>query len=722
MERNLILIAVTAIIVSFAASCAKTPEPELSIDRTDYTVGSDGGEIHVAVSTNITPSVSVSDGWIYRTNAILGNYVYTFIIPPNDGYESCAPRTGTITFKYAEAGLSQTVTVRQDGGSLLIAFKDRNAMAVCVKNWDTNGDGELSQKEASAVTKLKGDFRRVTSFDELKYFTGLREITPFSFQSCTALKSITLPSGIKSIGAYAFSGSGLEGELILPDGLESIEQHAFSNCTGLSGTLSLPESLRMIEALAFYECTGLTGDLTIPKKVKTFPYYCFGRCTGLTGTLVLPENLETVEKCAFRELSFSKITILAETPPAFENDHLDLMSNKDCLIYVPKGKASVYQDSQGWYSYRHRITEEGHSPSEFFYVSTDFSEDGEVVCLQKATKGLGIDLVFLGDGYLDRDMEPGGKYETTMRRWMDQLFVYEPYKSFRDWFSIYIVKVISKNDVFGIPGCERKLTYDLAEGETDDLANTVGILNSECKRYAALVPGSDSRPQRITLFTNTDGYYGRSFCSISSKGAFLAVILSSIDDSPKTLNHELGHGLALLGDEYSEFPGAFPDVQRVLESNWSWGYRLNLDWRSDPESVNWAHLLKDPLYSEEGLGVFEGGGRYSSGIFRPSENSLMRYTGIKDAVFNAPSREIIYKSIMRYGIGDGWTYDYDAFVEADKAGREQAAEAYAKHTATRSSHVILQDEEVTGLPPVFIDDSVKEMRVSKDGHITLIRE
>ena len=55
--------------------------------------------------------------------------------------------------------------------------------------------------------------------------------------------------------------------------------------------------------------------------------------------------------------------------------------------------------SCGWDAYKRLITEEGHKPMDFFYASTDYSRDGEVLCLLKATKGKGINIVFMGDGW-----------------------------------------------------------------------------------------------------------------------------------------------------------------------------------------------------------------------------------------------------------------------------------------------------------------------------------
>lgn len=89
-----------------------------------------------------------------------------------------------------------------------IAFADENVKALCVANWDTNGDGELSYAEAAAVTDLGEVFKNnttITSFDELQYFTGLTTIGWEAFAWCHNLTSIVLPSSITSIDGGAFN-------------------------------------------------------------------------------------------------------------------------------------------------------------------------------------------------------------------------------------------------------------------------------------------------------------------------------------------------------------------------------------------------------------------------------------------------------------------------------------------------------------------------------------
>ena len=142
-----------------------------------------------------------------------------------------------------------------------------------------------------------------------------------------------------------------------------------------------------------------------------------------------------------------------------------------------------------------------------------------------------------------------------------------------------------------------------------------------------------------------------------------------------------------------------------------------MDWRSNPEKVRWAHFLKDPRYSHEGLGVFEGGYLYPSGIYRATENSMMRYN---DAAFNAPSREQIYKCIMKYSEGDDWVYDYEVFAKADERGRIEAAEVLGSWKGPQRRDMPQKVEELD-CPPFFIDRTVKEVGMDKNGEIIIVQ-
>ena len=81
-----------------------------------------------------------------------------------------------------------------------IEFADSAVEAICLANWDVNGDGKLGYDEAEVVTSLGDAFKgdsTITSFDELQYFTGLTSIG--SFENCINLKSIVLPDSITNV-------------------------------------------------------------------------------------------------------------------------------------------------------------------------------------------------------------------------------------------------------------------------------------------------------------------------------------------------------------------------------------------------------------------------------------------------------------------------------------------------------------------------------------------
>ncbi len=147
-----------------------------------------------------------------------------------------------------------------------IIFADANVKALCVQNWDTNGDGELNTIEAAAVKNLNGVFRNkrtITSFNELKYFSGLTYLGFEEFYNCSGLQSIIIPNTVKTIGQRAFYNCGGLASVTIPKSVTSICQGAFNNCSGLQSVFCYAEIPPVMESSDCFTCYN-TATLFVP--------------------------------------------------------------------------------------------------------------------------------------------------------------------------------------------------------------------------------------------------------------------------------------------------------------------------------------------------------------------------------------------------------------------------------------------------------------------------
>ena len=99
----------------------------------------------------------------------------------------------------------------------LIEFKDPVAKRLCVAEWDTDKDGELSLLEVRQATSFPITFAKnndLVSMDELRYFKSLSYIDGgmTAFYNTPALVSVTLPSSIRDLSScyLFFQQSGLK--------------------------------------------------------------------------------------------------------------------------------------------------------------------------------------------------------------------------------------------------------------------------------------------------------------------------------------------------------------------------------------------------------------------------------------------------------------------------------------------------------------------------------
>ena len=183
-------------LVSPLTNCASLTSVTIPASVTKMYAPFSGCSNLTSVTTFAQEPVAIFTGFPNATNSITNATLYV-------------PKGSKVAYEAADywKDFKEILEIEDETPEDIITFADPKVKAICVVNWDTSGDGELSKTEAAAVTSLGDVFMgnsEITSFDELQYFTGLTTIPDYAFSGCGSLKSIRLPKSLTSIGEYAF--------------------------------------------------------------------------------------------------------------------------------------------------------------------------------------------------------------------------------------------------------------------------------------------------------------------------------------------------------------------------------------------------------------------------------------------------------------------------------------------------------------------------------------
>ena len=547
-----------------------------------------------------------------------------------------------------------------------------------------------------------GAFMGASLKGELRLPRDLEVISHNVFSSCDFSGELVLPENLFTIGNYAFEGNWrLMGVLDIPENVISIGKGAFSNCSSLESVIFPAglENIRSAERGAFQDCFGIGRIVckgTIPAYVQP------GAFDGIPKdnfTLEVPESAIAQYQSAIGWKDFKRISAyrnLAIRPMVANAINTtatrDLVLNADdewivesCPDWITldktngTGKTEIKltfaempqgENREGEVVFK-LVNEDYRTRCKVTQYNYEYAED-EILTLQTASKGNGINLVFLGDGYNAKDISEG-KLLTNINEAVEHFFNIEPYKTYRDYFNVYTgVSVSAESGIGGVNTIIYNRFNTTAKGGV-----TLGGRNSDGSDYAAIfeyackvptVSDENLNETLIVMIPNTVDYGG--ICYMYDDGAAIAYCPMSDYGYPTdfrgVVQHEAGgHGFAKLGDEYI-YHNAFIDActctccGHVFEFNGAkaLGWYENLSLTGKMNEVPWSHLIFHEKYNQI-VDIFEGGFMHSRGVYRSEHNSCMNNNV---PYFSTISRELIVKRIKAIA---GEEYSFEEFVAND---------------------------------------------------------
>lgn len=305
--------------------------------------------------------------------------------------------------------------------------------------------------------------------------------------------------------------------------------------------------------------------------------------------------------------------------------------------------------------------------------------------VKNSTQGnIPLNVVLMGDAYT-KTLIDDGTYDSDMELAMENLFSVEPMTSLKNRFRCYVMYAESEStnpngtsstvfrtsiDPYGSLTAypEKALLYSLKIPEIRKAISfadyAIKVEDDSLRQFTDVKGGL-----LVIVVVNTKHVFraGRTYMSDNQS----AVAFCTVQDREKvfryTVRHEaVGHGFGYLADEYQNIDSGRITENSKLRLKYSKedGFYQNVS--TDPDGAEWKHLMEHPGYSQE-VKVYEGAFLYDYGVYRPSQQSIMR---MDVEYFNAPSREALYRRAMRLSEPD-YVYDFNDFEQFDREYRTE---------------------------------------------------
>ncbi len=290
------------------------------------------------------------------------------------------------------------------------------------------------------------------------------------------------------------------------------------------------------------------------------------------------------------------------------------------VMPYPKRMARIEIETRNERNEFVKIYEHTFDPTSYLVEKPNYSEDVfEVHYSGKPEQK--VDIVLLAEGYAASDR---AKFEEDCRIFKESMFKFSPYKENADKFNIRAVWTPSAEQGVTIPG----------EGIWKNSRMGAKFYTFGSERYQM---SDDLQKVRdvaanapydlIYILTNTQKYGGGGVYNYYGISA-----AHNTQSTDKIYIHEFGHLFLGLGDEYDYGGEDMPLYGKSVEP-----WEANVTTLADFEKkYHWKPFLEEGLQiptpkiasNNDKLGVYEGAGYYTKGMYRPAITCLMRdFTG-----------------------------------------------------------------------------------------------
>ncbi len=263
-----------------------------------------------------------------------------------------------------------------------------------------------------------------------------------------------------------------------------------------------------------------------------------------------------------------------------------------------------------------KLIQFGFSPDDKLIRKTKMADVPVKTICKTASPDKAIDIAIIAEGYT---VKQRAKFFKDAQRLADNLFTHEPFLKYKSRINIYAIAAISVDT--GVSKPQNGNWRNSALGShyytfySDRYLTTPNEFT--VRDYASLVPYD-----AIYILANTKTYGGG--------GIYNFYTLASADSKraqTEVTVHEFGHSFAGLADEYfydnDALNGMYDLKNEPWEPNITTLVKFGAKWKKDlPEGT----AIPTPLTDENKakIGVFEGGGYLSKGIYRPYFDCRMR--------------------------------------------------------------------------------------------------